>query len=51
MAVEGYAVLKNGSISEDIYTLIVADGWGYGARYLSFYYTRFTDTHGVYFKK
>lgn len=47
----GHAILKNGSISEDIYTLVVADGWGVTARYLSFYYTRFTDTHGVYFKK
>lgn len=51
MAVEGYAILKNGSISEDIYTLVVADGWGAGARYLAFYYTRFTDTHGTYFSR
>lgn len=49
MAVEGYAILKKGTISEDINTLIVADGWYDAARYLSFYYTKFTDTHGIYF--
>lgn len=49
MAVEGYATLKKGTISENIDTLIVADGWYYSARYLSFYYTKFTDTYGVFF--
>lgn len=51
MAVEGYAILKHGEISEDISTLVVSDGWNDGARYLSFYYTRFTDTYGVYFSR
>lgn len=49
--VEGYAILKHGEISEDISTLVVSDGWNDGARYLSFYYTRFTDTYGVYFSR
>lgn len=50
MAVEGYSILKPSSASaaENIYTLFVADGWDQG-RFVNFYYTKYTDTHGTSF--
>lgn len=49
MAVAGYSILRLSSgISEDIYTLMVADGWNQ-ARFVNIYFTRYTDTYGISF--
>lgn len=47
--VEGCFILKKGSASEGVDALVVAGGWCGGARCVSFYHTKLTDTYGVFF--
>lgn len=50
MTVEGYATLKLASgISDNLYSLIVCDGWQSNARHLNYYYTGFNYTHGTFY--
>ena len=51
MTVEGCATLKRGTISDNIYTLLVSDGWYGNGRYLNFYYTAYTDTYGTFYAR
>lgn len=51
MTVEGYATLQlSNTISDNIYTLVVADGWDDIAN-VNLYYTAYTDTYGVAFSR
>ena len=49
--IEGCATLKRGAISDNIYTLLVSDGWYGNGRYLNFYYTAYTDTYGTFYAR
>jgi hypothetical protein len=51
MAVFGYQTIKGKDTGDITQVLIVADGWGYAARYVNFAYSRYTDTYGTHFTR
>lgn len=49
MSVQGYMRFRPQGVNESIYTLGVHDGWHGYARNVNLYFTRWTDTGGVFF--
>lgn len=51
MAVEGHCLIREKSSGKVLRALLVYDGWNSGAAFVNFDFTKFTDTHGIFFWK